>query len=301
MIIAHSIILLAIPIAFVALLPDSPTWLAAVVALTAPVLVVKLVDSHIGIEQWRQMTLAQWLAYLANIYVLCYRRHLREPPRPLRAKLLPLIRGLVEVAAGAILLRWAYTHDVARFGFWIEHIIKLLGLYLLVFDGWFVFVTGALRLSGSNVMDQSRHPILATTPADFWRRYNRDPGRFFFENVFKPAGALHHPVRGIFTVFIINGMLHEYLASLLVGRVTGCLLAYFLLHAMAVALTWRLRPRGPAAFIAWLLTLAFLIITAVLAFAPPDMVIPFFYENEVPSWLMPIRGICAGCSGPTST
>lgn len=279
-----ALIVFAIPVVYVAFVPDAPMWLAAVVVLLCPIFAVKLIDSHIGVEQWRQMTVAQWIIYLVLLYVLCYRRHQIEPQRVLTEQLTPLIRGVLEVTAGALLLHWTFHHNVERHGFWVEHFIKLIAVYLLLFDGWFVLMTGVLRLFGCNVLDLSRHPILATTPADFWRRYNRDPGQFFFENVFKRVGGLRHPIRGIFVVFIINGLLHEYLATLLTRRVTGFMLAFFLLHATAVAATYRWRPHSAAAVVSWLFTLLLLIVTSVIFFAPIDMIIPW-YVNDLPGWV----------------
>ena len=63
-------------------------------------------------------------------------------------------------------------------------------------------------------------PLAARTPADFRRRYNRDAGQFFYENVFKPIGGLHAPAREIILSFLLNGLYHEYLFRVVIGRVT---------------------------------------------------------------------------------
>ncbi len=71
------------------------------------------------------------------------------------------------------------------------------------------------------------------------------------------------------------GLLHEYLATVVIGRVTGYMLAFFGLHALAVAVTFRWRPRGAAAILGWATTLAFIVTTSILFFAVIDMIVPW--------------------------
>ena len=278
-----SLAILALPVAFRLLEPDAPFWLIAAVALVLPLPVVKLVDAHVGIDAWRAMTWRQWVLHVANIHGLCWRAMLAEPRRPRAQSLRWLLRGVVEVAAGVLLLTWAVQADLGRFGFWVEHFIKLTAGYLLAFDGLFALATGANRLAGVNVVDGTRHPILAATPADFWRRYNRDPGRFFLEDVYKPAGGRHHPVRGVLVVFAVNGLLHEYLAVIVTGRLTGYMLAFFALHAAAVAVSAPWKPRGARRFIGWACTFCLLVVSSPLFLAPIDLAIPLYDSWSPPA------------------
>ena len=59
--------------------------------------------------------------------------------------------------------------------------------------------------------------------------------------------------------------------------------AFFLVQGVAVAATMRLKPRGAAAAVSVVLTLAFNLASGVLFFASVNQVVPF-YVNRVPVW-----------------
>ncbi len=261
--------------------PAAPVAAKIAVALTCPLFAGKLLDAHLGASAWRGRPFLEWPVYLLNPFVLVHRRHLLERPRPKAASARILARGLLEVGAGLGLLLWSFGADLGQYAFWLDHLVKLLATYLFAFDGMFLTVTGGLRLLRCPVIDHSRDPILAVTPADFWRRYNRDAGRFLYEDVFKPLGGLRVPRRGIVLTFLVNGLLHEYLAAVVIGRVTGYMMAFFGLHALAVAVTFRWRPRGAAALAGWAATLAFLATTSVLFFRVIDLIVPW-YDSPLP-------------------
>ena len=178
--------------------------------------------------------------------------------------------------AGALLLVWSLHADLQTVSFWLDHAVKAAAIYLLVLDGGFVLLTGLCRLMGSNVIDFARHPVLARTPADFWRRYNREAGQFLYADVYHPLGGVHRPIAGILAVFAVNGALHEYLAVVMTGAVAGYQTAFFLLQGAAVALTWRWRPRGVLALCSWACTLAFMLVTSVLFFESADQFIDWY-------------------------
>jgi D-alanyl-lipoteichoic acid acyltransferase DltB (MBOAT superfamily) len=120
------------------------------------------------------------------------------------------------------------------------------------------------------------HPYLAGTPADFWRRYNRNMQQFFLEDVFIPMGASRRPLVGILFVFAVSGLLHELVFGIASGRVQGFQMAFFLIQGLAVAATARIRPRGSRA-VAWAIgTLVFVLITSTLFFASMQGVVPFY-------------------------
>jgi hypothetical protein len=264
--------LLSLTISF----PRSPVALKAVVTLSCVILTAKLLDLHVDAAGWRGRRLRQWVGFLVNPLVLVYRVHLLQPARPRAASARLLARGIVEISAGAALLWWAFHSDLSRYGFWVEHTVKLVGAYLCVFDGTFVAVTGALRLLGCHVIDHSRDPAFAVSPADFWRRYNRDAGLFLYEDVFKPLGGMRSPRWGIVWVFLVNGLLHEYIAWAMIGRVMGYQVAFFLLHGIAVAATFRWRPRGVSAVAGWLATVVFLVASSVLFFGSINQILGWY-------------------------
>ena len=87
-------------------------------------------------------------------------------------------------------------------------------------------------------------PYLARTPADFWRRYNRNMQQVFLEDVLKPLGDRLGRSGKIMIVFSLSATLHEYVFGIATGRVQGYQTAFFLLQGIAVAGTTRVRPRG---------------------------------------------------------
>lgn len=263
-IIALCLVLFALPW----LCPWTPVVPRAVVALTCVgLLLPKLIDACLVADQWRSSPLWQWLIFLPHSFRLIHRPDWRFPDPGIRHGAWLLLRGSIEILAGALLLRWALERDLGATSFWLDHAIKLSAAYLLGFDGGFVFLCGLARVLGIKVIDFSRHPILATTPADFWRRYNREAGRLLYEDLFKPLGGLRRPRRTIMLTFLMNGLFHEYLAWVVVGAAMGYQIAFFALHGLATAATFHLRPRGAAAVVGTLLTILFLFTTSILFFA----------------------------------
>lgn len=235
----------------------------------------KLLDAATAPTVWKTRTLGDWASYLINPFVLCFRRHLLDRPRPASANRALCLRGAAQIGVGGAVLYWAFTTDWDNGLFWLEHGTKLVGVYLALFDGGFVAINGLLGVCGGAYMVFCRHPVLARTPADFWRRYNRDAGRFLTEHVYARLGWLPVSAR-IGMVFMANGLLHEYLVLAICGRVVGVVLAFFAIQALAVALTWRMRPTGFAAVIATLVTISFNVATSVLFFLGVNSILPWY-------------------------
>lgn len=256
------------------LLPTDPLGPLIVTAVTCPVMALKLIDLHVAADWWRGRSPWLWIKYLPLPFVLVLRKHLDERPRPRAQSARLLVRGLLEVAFGLWLLDradvWAFTGAMA----WLDHTLRALAFYAIAFDGGFVVVCATLRLLGIHVMDFCRHPIKSSTPADFWRRYNRIGGRFLYENVFLPSGGRTAPLRGTILVFATNGIMHEALSYLFVREVLGYQLAFFALHTVAVVATFRIRPRGPWLWVGRFLTFWFVIATGAFFLANLDAIRP---------------------------
>jgi hypothetical protein len=246
--------------------------------IAAAALPAKLIDGASAPDVWTSRPWREWGFFLSLPFVVCFRGHLRDPERPRRESALLVLRGLLEIAAGVMLLGWAFQRDWRGTPVVAEHAVKLAGLYLFALDGSFVLATGVLRLSGFAVRDLSRHPIAATTPADFWRRYNCDAGRFLRENVFRRL-PMRSPAARTMVVFVLNGLLHEYLAWVMCGRILGYPLAFFSLQGLAVVLTARRRPTGLAALASGIATLIFMAAASTLILLGVDAVVPWYQRR----------------------
>jgi len=257
---------------------DNIAWRGATTLACCAIFAPKLLDAGMSPDTWNAFSFREWMRYLLNPFVLCYRRHLLDKPRTAKHNRVLFIRGVSEVLVGSTLLSWAFSVDWTNSSFWLEHVTKLVGAYLAIFDGGFVLVNGSLGLMGGAYMEFSRHPVLARTPADFWRRYNRDAGRFLHEDVYARIGRLPRQAR-IGLVFLLNGMLHEYLVLIMTRHVVGVVFAFFSLQAVAVILTWRLRPSGHIAVACVMLTIAFNITSTVLFFAAINEILPWYVDR----------------------
>jgi D-alanyl-lipoteichoic acid acyltransferase DltB (MBOAT superfamily) len=126
-------------------------------------------------------------------------------------------------------------------------------------------------------------PYLARTPADFWRRYNRNFQQFFAEDLFK---SLDHRLGGparIVIVFLFSAVLHEYVFGIATGRIQGYQTAFFLLQGVAVAGTARARPIGRLAILWAAATAVFMLLSSMVFFASMQGVVPF-YARTFGSW-----------------
>jgi hypothetical protein len=257
-----------------------PRFLAAV---SAVVVAVKLFDVLHDVRRGAGPSWRQFATFLTDPFVHV-RRRLADEPRPSRrADLLKLASGLVGLVVGIVLLTRLFRVDWERWTFAVEHVSKVLAFFVAVLSG--LTAAAALwRLTGGAARDFMDAPAAARTPADFWRRYNRNMQQFFYEDVFKPAGGLRAPVRTTLFVFAVSALMHEYLFGIAIGRVQGYQTAFFLLQGVAVASTARVKPRGWRAVPWGLGTLAFNLASSVLFFASINGLVAF-YSHGLPAWL----------------
>jgi hypothetical protein len=250
------------------LYPPGRTVLRALVILfCSGFFAPKLWDAYRVPHLWLGQSFVAWIVQLLNPFQLIYRPHWVFPVTTRRQNLLMLLRGVLEVAAGVAILRWALLPNREQIPFLLEHSLTVLAAYLLGFDGGFVLLCGLGRTLGVRMIDLSRDPILAVTPADFWRRYNRNAAQFLCEDVFKPLGGRRHPRQMIMATFLINGLGHEYLAWQFVGSICGYQTLFFAIHGVAAAFTYDVHPRTVRSRVMGRsLTLILLFVTSILFF-----------------------------------
>jgi MBOAT, membrane-bound O-acyltransferase family len=242
----------------------------------------KLYDLRLDTLGERGIRYREYLRFLGNPFV-GVRRRLASEQRPARAAdVLGLVVGLCGLAAGVAAGRQVFVADWSKAPFLLEHTAKLIALYIPLLSG---LSAGAAcwRLLGGSARDYMDKPYLARTPADFWRRYNRNAQQFFLEDVFNTLdNRLDRPAR-IMIVFFLSAMLHEYVFGIATGRVQGYQTAFFLLQGIAVAGTMRVRPRGWRA-ITWAMgTALFVLLSSTLFFASMQGVVPF-YSRPFGGW-----------------
>jgi hypothetical protein len=87
-------------------------------------------------------------------------------------------------------------------------------------------------------------PYLASSPAEFWRRYNRPVHQFFGDDVYRPVGGVRNPVLGVLAVFAASAVIHEYVFLPAIGCIQGYQTAFFLVQGLGVLATRKARPGG---------------------------------------------------------
>lgn len=251
-------------------------------AMSVVILGAKLYDLRFDLLHGRGVRFREYLTFLANPFIVV-RRRLAFEPHPARASdVRGLVVGLCGLATGVAAGRQVFITDWSKVPFLLEHSAKLIALYVPLLSGLSAGAAG-WRLLGGSARDYMKRPYLARTPADFWRRYNRNMQQFFLEDVFKPMDGRLGRSGKIMIIFSLSALLHEYVFGIATGRVQGYQTAFFLLQGIAVAGTTRMRPGGWRA-ITWATgTALFVLLSSTLFFASMQGVVPF-YSRPFGGW-----------------
>ncbi len=257
------------------LIPAEARFARFLGSVLAVAFAVKLYDLHLGAIRGRIPDARETFAFLINLTSVVERKLIAEP-RYSRAEDVRRLGAMLGSTVPGIALSWAAWHrEWGEIPFVVEHVIKSFSFFLVAFP---VACAGAAlwRLLGQPAHEPMGDPLFSVTPADFWRRYNRIAGQFFFEDVFKPLGGMRRPITATLVSFAISGVVHEYLFMIAAGRVQGYQMAVFLIQGIASAATLRVRPRGPGKIVGLIVTLAFNLATARIFFASFDEIGPFY-------------------------
>jgi len=99
-------------------------------------------------------------------------------------------------------------------------------------------------------------PPLARSLSEFWgQRWNVWASDWFRQIIFRPLQA--RPVLALFVVFLVSGVLHEWVINVPLYLVTGrkcfgSMILYFLLQAIGILIERRTRNRGVRILLVWL-------------------------------------------------
>lgn len=265
------------------LIPSGSSVLRFLASISAAMLALKVIDVSIDLKKRRLLSWQQYVHFLANPFTHVRRSLVHERRPQLEENLLRLVQGSIGCAIAVATLFGLYIVDWSGIPFLIEHVSKVVSLMLAISSG----LTGAAaiwRLGGGTARDFMNKPFAARTPADFWRRYNRNVQQFFRYNVFNGNEGRRKPIRTMLLVFALSALLHELIFLAAVGRVQGYQTAFFVLQGLAAASTARVKVKGWPV-VPWMIgTLAFNLLPSVLFFASINGVAPF-YSRGLPVWL----------------
>lgn len=217
--------------------------------------------------------IAAWLLLCPTLNFTGFHRRCVVP----RTAMLRLaFAGMVNLAFGAVLLWGVVPHLVQTpmMAAWAG----MAGVIFMLHFGCFHLVTAFWMQRGHATEPLMKNPIVAGSLADFWgRRWNTAFRDAMNQLIFRPVAARWNATAAHWLVFLISGLLHEAVISLPAGAGWGGPTAYFLLQALGMELSRRLRlPRG---FVSRLWTLAFLVAPLGMLFHPPfihQVMLPFF-------------------------
>lgn len=265
------------------LIPVADPLLRFLASISATIVAIKVIDVALDARQRTAPTLREYFEFLTNPFIYV-RRCLQLEPHPTRREnLLSLTGGFLGCAICLALLESLFSLDWSRRHFLIEHASKVVALMLSISFG--LTATAAIwRLCGGIARDYMDKPYAARTPAEFWRRYNRNMQQFFWQDIFRTNGGRRAPIRTMFLVFALSALMHELIFSAAIGRVQGYQTAFFALQGLAAALTARVKVDGLLA-IPWTVgTMVFNLTSSVFFFASVHGVVPF-YSRGLPEWL----------------
>jgi hypothetical protein len=173
-----------------------------------------------------------------------------------------------------------------RHGWLVNHLI-LVGGFVIVMTAFGQANFGLWRLMGLHVRPVMDRIWLARTPADFWRRWSWPIHLWLYRYIYLPCGGMRCAVGSVLAVFAFSGILHEVLAFVAIGRITGHQSAFFGVSAAGVLASPMLENIGRRGVVGEVLirlvTLVFLAASAALMFVTVDAVIPLYATRW---WLM---------------
>jgi hypothetical protein len=214
----------------------------------------------------------------------------------------PARRRLLRVSFPLELLRMAVAGGTIAAISWLAMYLifdgpgrdSRLANHLIVVAAFVIVMTafGQASLALWRMMGLRARPVvdriwLARTPADFWRRWSWPIHLWLYRYIYVPCGGRRWAVASVLAVFTFSAVLHEVLAFVAIGRITGHQSAFFGVSAAGVLASPMLERIGRLGVVGEVfirtVTLTFLAATAALMFVTIDALIPLYATR---SWLM---------------
>jgi hypothetical protein len=205
----------------------------------------------------------------------------------------PLARQWVRLSIAVLLIpvTWkAASHLLAMpwsVNSWMVNHLILAAAAVVVMSAFGQCATVIWQIQGSAQKVLVDNILLSRTPAEFWRRWSWPMHLWLYRYVYIPAGGKANHVRATLMVFFVSGLLHEFIAALAIGRVTGHQMLFFLVSGAGVLVSpalEKIEQRGAVQkAMGHVLTLSFLVATSSLMFATLDYIVPVYYKHV---WLL---------------
>jgi hypothetical protein len=201
----------------------------------------------------------------------------RVPRRIVGARLAAGLGWLVlGLAAGGLVYVQTETLTV---GYWARRwVAGAVGVYAVIEAGY-ALAHVAYSAVGLEPLPLHVVPILSRSVQELWgQRWARPVSRWLGDYIFRPLARRRRPVLGALLAFGASAAFHAYGAWVGLGLVKGlpmaaCVLAYFLVQAVVIAMERRLGVRKWAPWAGHVWTVGWMLITAPLFVEPAAEVI----------------------------
>lgn len=157
-------------------------------------------------------------------------------PRPFARRIkgsvdvVAIIRGCAKLLAGVAFFLTALRIREPLFAGWVG----MIGLILILHFGLFELLAVAWRVRGINVQPIMQRPMLASSLADFWSRWNRGFRDLAFQFVFRPLRRHLGSTDAMFATFVFSGIVHDIVISIPARGGFGMPTLYFVIQGLGV-------------------------------------------------------------------
>lgn len=276
--VASALTILILPL----LIPVDRMLTRFLLAVLGVMVVGKLYDVFLATGCGPRQRIWHTFAFLFNPFSLVQRRLVAEPVPTVRENATRLFVCSVIFAAPYASM-WVVDWDtLTKRSFLLEHVAKATLTMISIYGGCGVSIA-LWRLAGLQGREPMHEFFSVSTPAEFWRRFNRLAGQLFDLDVFRPIARRASPRVAQFAVFAISGLVHEYV-FVVAGATPGFQFSFFLIQGVGVSVTHRMRARGGMRILFWMATTSFMLGTSLLFFTGWNQIVPH-YSEAAPAWM----------------